>query len=128
MNIADNYPRTVFLRGHQPSSLIYSEIDILLHCSLEFDPLPTVLLEASRAGIPAIATDLGGAREIIQHKVSGFLFNPKDPSLGKSYLELLVNSEELRFRMGNAARSIYEMNFTVQNMVNHYRALWTNSW
>jgi len=39
--------------------------------------LPTSILEAGAMGVPVIATDVGGTREIIKHEYNGYLINPK---------------------------------------------------
>ena len=100
-------------------------IDVLLHASIEFDPYPTVLLEAARAGIPAVASNLGGSPEIITDGVNGFLFSPRDAGLGFQRLQLLASDPALRHRMGAAARRRFETEFGVGRMVDDYLALWT---
>lgn len=53
-----------------------------------YEGLPTVLLEAAAAGIPAAATDIPGSRELIEDRVSGRLFAPGDaPALAAIILE-----------------------------------------
>ncbi len=100
------------------------EIDILVHASLEFDPYPTVLLEAARAGIPAVASDVGGAREIVTDGVTGFLFPPGDPS-GLAHLRRLVADPGLRRTMGGAAQRRFTAELGIREMVDAYVTAWT---
>jgi len=46
--------------------------------SICFDSLPTMILEAMRAGRPVIATNLGGSRELVEEGITGFIADPKD--------------------------------------------------
>ncbi len=65
---------------------------------------PTVLVEAAACGIPAVASDVGGVREWIDHGRNGVLVPPADPSaLAEALAGLLRQPENVR-RMGEAAR------------------------
>jgi len=123
---AKRLPNVAF-RGWVDGARVMEEIDVLLHASTEFDPLPTVLIEAARAGIPAVASDLGGPREIVEDGVTGFLFSPSDPTVGLGRLRLLVADPALRARMGTAARNRFQSEFAIGRMVDSYLALWEAS-
>ena len=118
------FPKNVFLEGNMKTESIFEGIDILLHCSPHFDPLPTVLIEAARAGIPAVASSAGGAPEIVLDGNTGFIFDPRDSGSGFDKLQSLSADAELRRRMGLNARKHYEQNFRVDLMVSGYRDFW----
>jgi len=59
-----------------------------------------VLLEAMAMGKPVIASNRGGPREIIDHKVNGFLFDPDNKEELISQLSQLISDKELRITMG----------------------------
>lgn len=48
--------------------------DVLVHCSIQPDPFPTVLLEAMHLGCPVIGPSAGGVPEIIDNDQTGLLF------------------------------------------------------
>jgi len=96
-----------------------------VHPSLIFDSLPTVLLEAARAGLPVVASDLGGAREIVEQGVTGWLFEPGGPEQGFAHLQALLADEGARQGMGAAARQRFLRAFTIERMIDDYRALWS---
>jgi len=54
--------------------------------------LPTSVLEAGSLGVPIIATDVGGTREIIDDEKNGFLIKPKDVDGLKTKITLLLNN------------------------------------
>jgi glycosyltransferase involved in cell wall biosynthesis len=65
---------------------------------------PTVLVEAASCGVPAIASDVGGVRDWIDHGQNGLLVSPRDPqALAQSLAGLLSQPDNIR-RMGDAAR------------------------
>ncbi|NQV22211.1 MAG: glycosyltransferase family 4 protein [Rhodospirillales bacterium] len=123
--VAESHPGSVLLRGKQPPDQIYSEIDILVHASTEFDPLPTVLIEAARAGIPSVASNLGGAPEIMVHGKTGFHFDPAQPQVGLDFLTTLIQQTRLREDFGRAARLHFEQHFPLDRMVGEYLKFWT---
>jgi phosphatidyl-myo-inositol dimannoside synthase len=71
-----------------------------------------VFLEAMALGKPVIAGSSGGAREIVQDGVTGFLVNPDDPDTLARCLVQLLGDEDLRRNMGDAGRQRIEENYT----------------
>jgi glycosyltransferase involved in cell wall biosynthesis len=121
--VAEVGPQVRFA-GAQPREQIFGEIDVLVHCSTAFDPFPTVLLEAAERGVPAVASSLGGAGEIVVHDETGFLFDPAAAEAGLVYLRRLVADPGLRARLGAAARIRFERLFRAERMAEGYATLW----
>jgi glycosyltransferase involved in cell wall biosynthesis len=69
------------------------------------DSFPTVILEAMASGLPVIASVSGGASEMVVAGETGFLFPISDGSSAVSALRTLIENQELRKKMGQAARS-----------------------
>lgn len=67
--------------------------------------LPNVALEASAAGIPVVATAVGGTPEVIADGETGFLVPPGQPGTLAAKLIQLLNDEPLRKRFGEAGRT-----------------------
>ncbi len=66
--------------------------------------LPKSLLEAAAAGLPLVAFDVPGCREIVQEGVNGFLTPPQDAIALADAIERLATDRGLRERMGAASR------------------------
>jgi len=93
--------------------------------SSEWEGMPNVLLEAGAVGLPIVATDVGGNREIVIHGKTGFLVPSKDPAaLAQAMLKLMNLSEEERGRMGEAARQHIEKNFDMERVVDLWESLY----
>jgi len=60
-----------------------------------YEGLPHVLLEAMAAGLPVIATAVGGSGEVVEHGINGLLIPPRDPpELKQALLRILGNPLE----------------------------------
>jgi glycosyltransferase involved in cell wall biosynthesis len=85
--------------------------------------LPNVVLEASAAGIPVIATAVGGTPEAVEDGVSGFLVPPGDPETLAERILDAVSSEERMRDMGLAGRQRVQEHFTFTAQARRYREL-----
>jgi glycosyltransferase involved in cell wall biosynthesis len=62
--------------------------------------MPAVVMEAAATGLPVIASDVGGVRDIVENGVSGWLLPPGDPSaLSEAILDALDHPDK-RTAMG----------------------------
>jgi colanic acid/amylovoran biosynthesis glycosyltransferase len=73
--------------------------------------LPTVVVEAAAASLPAVVSDHSGLPEAVEEGKSGFVVPEGDAEALAARLEAVLGSEELRVRMGGAARTIAEARF-----------------
>ena len=70
-----------------------------------------------RAGLPVIASDVGGIKEAINNGETGLLVPPGDTGALASALEWLIADPESRCRLGALGRRTYERHFTLERMV-----------
>src|SRR5204862_4777741 len=71
---------------------------------------PNASLEAMAAGLPVIATDVGGVSEQVLDRVTGRLVRPRDIEAFADALAQLAGCAECRARMGAAVRGHVEEN------------------
>lgn len=88
---------------------------IFVLCS-RYEGLPLSIIEAMCAGLPIVASDVGGVSELVEDGVNGFLVPAgNQPALSKC-LDRLQSDTALRARMGHASRERYLANFTDTKM------------
>ena len=80
------------------------------------------VLEAASIGLPIIATDIGGTREIIEHGKTGLLIKPREPRQIAEAVSLLAGNkqaapENLARKLGEAARLKIINNYSWENAV-----------
>lgn len=83
-----------------------------------FEGFPLSILEAMRANLPVIASDVGGVSESVAEGTTGFLVPKGDKDALADRLRLLLCDPELRMRLGLQGRSFYEREFSFDVMYN----------
>jgi exopolysaccharide biosynthesis polyprenyl glycosylphosphotransferase len=81
----------------------------------DHEGLPIAILEAMRAGMAIVATQLPGIAEMIEHGHNGLLVS-NDPAEVAKALQNLLQDAALRQRLGQAARQSYEQRFQPEAM------------
>ena len=109
---------------------ILAASDVLVLPSLS-EGLPLAVLEAMAAGLPIVASNVGGVPEAVIDGETGFLVEPSSArSLREAILKLLKDPERAR-SMGAAGRTRVRAEFGVDRMVEEtcevYRNLLRNS-
>ncbi len=89
----------------------YAAADILAMPSLS-EGSPLALLEAMAAGLPIVATRVGGVPEIVRHEQDALLVAPSQPDALAQAINLLLADENLARRLGEAAQNTVSTRFT----------------
>jgi len=82
----------------------YHSVDAVVVASRHPDPAPNVNLEGMAAGVPVIATDIGGSPELVADGETGFIVPPRSPSAIVEKTLQLASDDELASRMGEAGK------------------------
>jgi len=90
--------------------------DLFVQPSLH-EGLPNTVLEAMAAGLPVVATGVGGTPEAVVDGVTGLLVRPGDPEPLARAISRLLDDPAARQTMGQAGRERVVQHFTVERMV-----------
>ena len=85
------------------------------------------ILEYMALGKPVIATSGGGTVEIVEDQRTGFLIGPSNPAELAGRIEILLEDEELRKKMGLAGKKRIQDYFSIEKMADKYIAICENS-
>src|SRR5262249_17268086 len=108
-------------RRDLPSLLPCCDLFVLSSIS---EGLSFAILEAMAAGLPIVATRVGGNCQLVEDGINGLLVNARDPSeLGLALRRLLEDSVE-RLRMGREGRRTVEQNHDSTLMARRYLDLY----
>lgn len=121
--ITSRLNRCVYLTGFIPDASRYLKgLDIFVLPSLK-EGLPYTIMEAVAAGLPVVATRVGGIPDIITHGENGILVTPADHNaLGEALTTLSATNR--RKALGAAAERSLESRFRLTSMVQRTIALY----
>lgn len=91
-------------------------LDLLVHPAL-MEGLGVSLLQAASAGVPIVASDVGGIPEAVRDGVNGLLVPPSDAPALASAVGRLLGDPALARRLGEAGRRLMRSEFSVGAMV-----------
>ena len=108
--------KIAFAGWRNDTSACLNAMDVFVQPSLS-EAFSQVLVEAMGVGLPVIATDVGGASEVIDNGKNGILIAPDDiDAISESVLNIR-REPNLRTRIAKAGRESVRENFTVERMI-----------
>lgn len=102
---------------------ILSAMDLFVMASHE-EGFSNALLEAMAAGLPIVATDVGGNREALDDGSMGILVPPKAPEALAEALSLMIANRNMRDRMAARAREHVTERYSIDRMVQSFIQLY----
>lgn len=117
--------------GRADVSQHYPRLDVVVLTSVS-EGLPLVILEASAAGIPVVASDVGACRELLEGRTpddralgpSGLVTGIADPGDTATALLALARDPGLREEMGQAGRARVRTHYQETDLVRRYRDIY----
>mgnify|MGYP001265366800 FL=1 len=106
-----------FIQHCKEMPLAYSLADVVVSASIEPEAFGRVSVEAQAMGKPIVASNIGGSKETIINKKTGFLYKHDDPRELAKILNTVIqlSPDELKF-MGNEGRKNITKKFDVETM------------
>jgi glycosyltransferase involved in cell wall biosynthesis len=93
--------------------------------SSAWEGMPMVLLEAAAAGLPIVATRVGGNHEVVRDGETGFLAPARDPeALAQAALRLMQLSRPVRQAMGGAGREHVRAHYGLDRVAEQWESLY----
>lgn len=116
LDLASRGGRIIFAGDREHMEDVYHAFDIFVLPSHR-EGFPRSAMEAAACGLPVIATDIRGCREVVSHRVTGLLVPLRDPPRLADAIEEIAVDAELRHQMGAAGRRKAEAEFDDRDVV-----------
>lgn len=100
-----------------------SEVQVSVLPSLS-EALSNTLLESMAAGLPVVATRVGGNPEVVEHGVTGFLVPPREPEALVATVARLLEQPALAQAMGRAGKQRVAENFSLDRLTQETESLY----
>ncbi len=117
---ASNVTITGFLSRDEAITEL-AKLDVYVQTSL-WEGMPIAVLEAMALGKPVVATDIIGNRDLITHEKTGFLAQNSEDFV--RLLRMLIDDEDLRLRIGDAAAEYVRQHHDLDLAVKRYSELY----
>lgn len=114
-------PSNVFCLGEAHSAYFYLKYADVFVLPSNYEGLPMSLLEALALKVPVVASAVGGIVEVLDGK-NGFAVE-NEVSLFTEKIEYILSDKEIQESMSQYARESYLANFTIEKMVDSYKAV-----
>ena len=112
-----------FLGARSDVPELFASSDVAILASHE-EGFPNAVIEAMAAGLPVVATRVGGVPEAVEDGVTGVLVPPHDPQALAAALCRVANDPAARTRMGQAGFARASATFAIEACVDRYRELY----
>lgn len=114
-----NLNDSLFFLGKKQNVIEYMQAaDVLLLTSTK-EGMPNVVMEAMLAGLPVVATKVGGIPELILHKKTGYLCQVGDVESMANYLSYLLTHKNEAEQMGYLAHQTISDSFSAENLLHN---------
>ena len=116
----------VVLVGYQEEPRDFLELMDVFVLASSSEALPLALIEAMHAGVPCIASDVGGNPFVLDNGAAGILFTSGDVAGLERSIGSLLGSPEMREEMGNRARTRARTFFGSTRYASEVMEVWEN--
>lgn len=86
--------------------------------------IPRSIMEAQAAGVPVVATDIDGVRDLVKADKTGLLVPPRNPAALAEAINRVLNSPELAAQLAKAGKALIEERFSAAKMAAQYEGLY----
>jgi glycosyltransferase involved in cell wall biosynthesis len=119
-------PRLHLLGVRDDVERVLAAADVFVQCSRS-EGLPLSLLEAMAASRPVVVTRVGGMPDAVLDGEAGCVVPPGDPAALAAAIAQLLADRDRAAALGRAARARAEAEFSVEAMLERYRALYARA-
>ena len=103
--------------GHRPDvDRLLDAFDVFVLASHR-EGVPRAAMEAAACGLPVVATDIRGCRQVVEHGLTGLLVPTRDAAALREAIRSLADDSALRVRMGEAAVTKARREFDERDVV-----------
>lgn len=114
--------RVLWLGAQPEVERLLAAMDLFVHTA-DFEGMPNALMEAMAMGLPVIASQIDGARELIHDGLDGYLVPPGDAAMFSDRIRTVMNDPDLARRLGENAHASVLAAFGLPQMVHAYHTL-----
>jgi glycosyltransferase EpsD len=94
--------------------------------SSQREGLPVNIMEAMACGLPIIASDNRGHRELIHNHENGWIITPNDKAAMSNRINILAHNNELRYKLGMSGRELIRRRYSISKVLDEKSYIYSN--
>lgn len=102
---------------------LYNSCDIFLLPSYD-EGLPYSMIEAMAAGLPIVASNVGGIPEVVKDDENGFLINPGDIENLVNKINYLIKNRNVRLKMSTNNKNLIKSSYSFENSIKKFQMIY----
>lgn len=102
---------------------VLTDLDVLVVPSIWYENAPLTIMEAHAAGVPVVASDLGGMTELVRHEQDGLRFRPGDEGDLARQIRRLLDEPDLLARLRQGIGQVRRIRDEVTELLTVYRQI-----
>ena len=123
--VQNSLQENILFTGYRSDATsIISNLDVVVHASIDPEPFGRVIVEGMALGKPVIATDMGGPTELIKSGDTGILVPPNNPTQLADAIDQLLSNRAKALEIGNRAHKAASERFKISENVRKTEALY----
>ena len=117
--------RTVFTGFRQDRLALMKGFDVFVLPS-KLEGIPRCVLEAMALGVPVVASNIPGCRDVVKHERTGLLFHSNQSYSLLNQLRMILSNPDMALELTQNARRFVEEQFSALRMAQHYTNLYSS--
>lgn len=106
----------VFFIGYTKDTCTYYQMADICVSSSRIEGLPFNIMEAMCVGLPIVASNVKGHKDLVIPNENGFLFEYDNDSEFYTYIKTIYDSKEIQYKMSNKSLDLVE-NYSINNIL-----------
>jgi glycosyltransferase involved in cell wall biosynthesis len=103
----------------------YKYFNLVLFTS-DWEGMPLTMWEAMANGVPVVAPDVGGIKEILEENKCGLIYEPGNIEEAENKIKIILEDEELRKTLGQNGKTAIKRKYSETNFINKIEKVYLN--
>ena len=116
--ISDGLSDKIKLLGSQINITDYLINSFCYISTSKWEGMPLGVIEAMAVGLPIVATNVTGNKDVVKNNVNGFLYEIDNPKEAVEYINKIAQDKELWLRLSNESKILTKRNYSSERMAN----------
>lgn len=116
--------KVIFLGHREDVASVMQSMDMIVHPSYGHEGVPQSVLQALALRKPVVASDVGAISEVVRHRVTGILIEPKNSELLAAKIVEVYNNMDMAHSLAEEGRRLVLSDYSISSMLDRTEAMY----